>query len=76
MTKPALFIDGQPHPALADLVTAERELREWADACADARTWGGPTMYPPNPITEQRARGLATTLKWTMSALRALSQKE
>jgi hypothetical protein len=33
-------------------------LRRWIGDRADARTWGGPTMYPPHPITEDNAAAI------------------
>jgi hypothetical protein len=37
-------------------------LANYADGCAEARNWGGPTMCPQNPITEDVARRFAKLL--------------
>lgn len=48
-----------PTPDIAGLCERLRAeaaaLRRWIADRADARTWGGPTMYPPHPITEDNA---------------------
>lgn len=38
------------------------DLRKYADGCVEAREWGGPTMYPENPMGENRARQVAKFL--------------
>jgi hypothetical protein len=38
------------------------DLKKYAEQCDDARYWGGPTIYPHNPINETRAREVAKLL--------------
>lgn len=45
------------------LAQLEKDLREYADGREEARQWGGPTMYPENPITEEKARRYARILR-------------
>jgi hypothetical protein len=52
-----------PVADVAPVVAELREmLREYADACEQARSWGGPTMLPNNPINEKTARRFARAL--------------
>lgn len=51
------------HP-LAELA---RDLQKYADDREEARQWGGPTMYPQNPITEEKARRYARLLREIIS---------
>lgn len=44
-------------------------LQTWADGCVEARQWGGPTMYPEHPVSEQRARTEAHALKALLAKL-------
>ena len=47
-----------------------QDLQSFAVACDDARHWGGPTIYPANPITEDRARLVSKALIRLLSAAR------
>jgi len=42
-------------------------LQAYADGCVEARSWGGPTMYPPHPADEETSR------QWSKQILAALS---
>lgn len=48
--------------ARARLLSDATEIRKWVADCADARTWGGPTIYPAHPIDEARASRMATDI--------------
>lgn len=52
----------QAGPSPAVIAELQAILANYAEACADARSWGGPTIYPPNPITEDVARRFAKLL--------------
>ncbi|TLX16266.1 hypothetical protein [Rhizobium sp. MHM7A] len=43
-------------PSPAVIAELQAILAKYADACVEARYWGGPTIYPQNPITEDVAR--------------------
>ena len=51
----------QPDP-FSELRGLKAELAAYRAGCIDARSWGGPTMYPPHPITEVRAGEMAKLL--------------
>jgi hypothetical protein len=38
-------------------------LEDYVEQCEEARTWGGPTMYPRHPITEHSAKYYSRKLK-------------
>jgi hypothetical protein len=57
---PAPETNGVSPAVIAEL---QDMLAKYADGCVDARYWGGPTMYPQNPITENVARRFAELLK-------------
>lgn len=50
---PALRPVGPSPEVVAEL---QMLLAKYADDCAYARTWGGPVIYPMNPIDENTAR--------------------
>lgn len=39
-----------------------QKLRKYADDCEEARRWGGPAIYPRNPVTERNAREMADAM--------------
>ena len=41
----------------------QKILYDYAKACAEAKLWGGPTIHPQNPITEQTALYYAVKLQ-------------
>lgn len=45
------------------LTELANDLQKYADGREEARQWGGPTMYPDNPITEEKARRYARLLR-------------
>ena len=45
------------------LAALANDLQKYADGRDEARQWGGPTMYPENPITEEKARRYARLLR-------------
>lgn len=49
-------------PSPAVIAELQVMFTKYAEECADARTWGGPTIYPQNPITEDVARRFGTLL--------------
>jgi hypothetical protein len=49
-------------PSPAVIAELQAMLTKYAEECADARTWGGPTIYPQNPITEDVARRFGALL--------------
>jgi hypothetical protein len=55
-------ISGRLRLDLDGLRDVRDDLRKYADGCVEAREWGGPTMYPTNPIGESRARQVAKLL--------------
>jgi len=44
-----------PDPHVAQLEALAADLIAFSNASAEAREWGGPTIYPTNPFTEARA---------------------
>jgi hypothetical protein len=55
---------------LTDLSALRTSLKRYADDCQEARSWGGPTIYPVHPIDEPSARHSAATLAAVEAALR------
>lgn len=49
-------------PSAAVIAELQVILAKYADDCVEARSWGGPTIYPQNPITEAVARRFAKLL--------------
>jgi hypothetical protein len=47
---------------LAAVSLLRTSLKKYADECQEARSWGGPTIYPVHPIDERYARNSAATL--------------
>lgn len=64
---------GEPVAISREEIEAARQfaaaLQTWADGCVEARQWGGPTMYPEHPVSEQRARTEAHALKALLAKL-------
>lgn len=62
-----------PTPAtpegLREALKLRDDLRKFADGCIEARQWGGPTIWPDNPITEARARSAVKALDAILAAL-------
>jgi hypothetical protein len=54
---------------LAALSALRTSLKRYADDCQEARSWGGPTIYPVHPIDEPAARHSAATLAAVEAAL-------
>lgn len=60
----APFLVPAPKQGPAPEVVAELQalLAKYATDCEEARSWGGPTIYPHNPFTEDFARRYAKLL--------------
>lgn len=70
---------GPATPAGEELREVEKlrdDLRKFADGCVEARQWGGPTIWPDNPITEDRARAAAKVLDAILAALQPQAEGE
>lgn len=63
--------------ASSRVATLQTDLERYANDCAEARNWGGPTMYPRHPVTEDRARRDAHALQIVSDlVLRALQAQQ
>ena len=62
--KIALLLAPAPKPGPAPAVIAELQtlMAKYASDCEEARSWGGPTIYPETPFTEDFARRYARLL--------------
>lgn len=49
--------------AIARIEKLADDLMAYYEGCADARTWGGPTIYPKHPVDEARAYADAKALR-------------
>lgn len=76
------FRNGRPTPAtpageeLQEVEKLRDDLRKFADGCVEARQWGGPTIWPDNPITDDRARAAAKVLDAILAALQPQAEGE
>jgi hypothetical protein len=55
---------------LAAVSFLRTSLKKYADDCQEARSWGGPTIYPVHPIDERYARNSAATLEVVEAAFK------
>lgn len=67
----------QPVAISLDEIQAAKQFADtllvWADGCVEARQWGGPTIYPEHPVSEQRARAEAHALTALLAKLEGKS---
>jgi hypothetical protein len=55
---------------LAAVSLLRTSLEKYADDCQEARSWGGPTIYPVHPIDERYAKNSAATLEIVEAAFK------
>jgi hypothetical protein len=49
--------------ALEKVINLADELEHFVEASVDSRYWGGPTIHPDNPITENTAKMYAAAIR-------------
>lgn len=62
--------------AMARLEQLGSDLSSYSTGCAEAREWGGPTIYPRHPVDEIRARVDANAIQAVIDVFReAMKQR-